>query len=125
MILEVIDYRYNQEFETQLIKNMVVKSRYVKKVVDDKNCTVYALVKRDIADMLPPFEAAEQEYEKKKPYNQCTASIYRELIMMAGLLRVVRDDDVLHDEEEAILFVIKADEEVIEKDANVDLGNSI
>lgn len=101
---------FMDEFESKVIENIVKRSSYVKWASEDTDSQYYLLKKKDIEDLLEVFKEEKIRQREKSLFKKRQTRTLTELRIIVDILEILKNDQVVQDEENIVRFVLKEDE---------------
>lgn len=111
MIMQLYDEDgFTDEFESKVIENMVKRSSRVEWVREDADSQYYLLKKNGIEGLIGKFQDEKIKQKEKSLFKKRSTRTLKELRVLINILKVLRDDQVVQENEYIAIFVIKEDE---------------
>lgn len=111
MIMQLYDEDgFTDGFESRVIENMVMKSSWVEWIKEDADSRYYLLKKKDIEGLMGELKEEKVRQKEKSLFKRLRTRTLKELRIIINILEVLRDDKVVQENEDIVMFVIKEGE---------------
>lgn len=111
MMMQLYDENgFTDEFESKVIENMVKRSSRVEWVREDADSQYYLLKKKVIQGLMKELQEEKIRQKEKSLFRKRPTRTLKELRILINILEVLRDDQVVQEDEDIVMFVIKEDE---------------
>lgn len=101
---------FTDGFESKVIENIVKRSSSVKWAKEDADSQYYLLKKKDIEGLLEAFKEEKIQQREKSLFKKRQTRTLKELRIIVDILEILKNDQVVQDEENIVRFVLKEDE---------------
>src|SRR5690625_4891183 len=98
---------FTDEFESRVIESMVKGSLRVEWVKEDGDSHYYLLKKKDIVGLMDEFQDEKIRQKEKSLFKKRSTRTLKELRIIINILKVLQDDQVVQENDDIVMFVIK------------------
>lgn len=111
MIMQLYDEDgFTDEFESKVIENMVKRSSRVEWVREDADSQYFLLKKNDIEDLIREFQDEKIKQKEKSLFKKSPTKTLKELRIIINILEILKNDQVVQEDKDVVMFVIKENE---------------
>lgn len=101
---------FTDEFESRIIENMVMRSTWVEWIREDSEGEYYLLKKKAVEGLRNEFKEEEVRQKEKSLFKKKSTRTLKELRIIINIMEILRNDQVVQEDEGIALFVLKRDE---------------
>lgn len=101
---------FTDEFESRVIENMIMKSSWVEWIREDSRGKYYLLKKYCVEGLIIELKEEKVRQKEKSIFKKRSTRTLKELRIIINILAILKNDQVVQDDEDIVMFVIKEEE---------------